>query len=120
MFFANLAREFGAKKVGLIAPYLGYMRQDKRFHQGEAITSNIFAEFLSKQVDWLITIDPHLHRHKSLSEIYSIPAQALHAIALIANWVKANVKNPLSLLAYLGKYSLKKGVVNLVSKLLAE
>ena len=94
MFFASAAKEFGAKKIGLIAPYLGYMRMDKRFNEGEAITSNIFAEFLSKQIDWLATIDPHLHRHKTLEEIYSIKCYTLHATDLIVNWIKENVQNP--------------------------
>jgi ribose-phosphate pyrophosphokinase len=95
MFFCDVARELGAKEIGLVAPYLGYMRQDKRFNDGEAITSNIFASFLSKQIDWLITIDPHLHRHKSLGEIYSIPSKTLHAANIIADWIKNNVQNPL-------------------------
>jgi ribose-phosphate pyrophosphokinase len=95
MFFAKTAKEFGALEVALVAPYLGYMRMDKRFNDGEAITSNIFAEFLSKQIDSLITIDPHLHRHKTLEEIYSIPCQTLHATDLIAKWIKENVKKPI-------------------------
>ena len=95
MFFAKVVKEFGTLEIGLVAPYLGYMRMDKRFNSGEAITSNIFAEFLSKQIDLLVTIDPHLHRHKTLEEIYSIPCQTLHATDLIAAWIKNNVKNPL-------------------------
>src|SRR6185312_9071267 len=30
-FAADAARELGARRVGLVAPYLAYMRQDKRF-----------------------------------------------------------------------------------------
>jgi ribose-phosphate pyrophosphokinase len=52
-------------------PYLSYMRQDSIFNPGEGVTSNYFAHLVSGFVDSLITIDPHLHRIKSLSEIYS-------------------------------------------------
>src|SRR5688500_2750730 len=37
-FAARTAREFGAASVGLVAPYLAYMRQDTRFHAGEAVS----------------------------------------------------------------------------------
>ena len=94
MFFAQTAKELGAKSVDLIAPYLGYMRQDKRFHEGEAITSNIFAAFLSQHFDNLITVDPHLHRHKAMNEIYTIPAKVVHAADAIADWLKDHVENP--------------------------
>lgn len=86
-FLSSTARDMGAKKVGLIAPYLSYMRQDIRFQAGEALSSSCFAQHLSRLADWLITIDPHLHRYKSLSEIYSIPTITLHANHCIANWI---------------------------------
>lgn len=94
LFFASLAKELGAQSVTLIAPYLGYMRQDIRFHEGEAISSTIFATFLSQHIDRLITIDPHLHRHKTLDEIYTVPAVALHATQTIATWVKKTISLP--------------------------
>ena len=37
LFAARTARELGASRLGLIAPYLGYMRQDRRFNSGEAV-----------------------------------------------------------------------------------
>lgn len=95
MFFSQTAKELGALEIGLVAPYLGYMRMDKRFNEGEAISSNIFAKFLSKEIDYLITIDPHLHRHKTLEEIYSVPCQTLHANDLIALWIKENIAKAL-------------------------
>lgn len=94
LFAAKTARELGAAKVGLIAPYLAYMRQDKQFDQHEGITSKYFAEMISEYFDWMMTIDPHLHRWHSLSNIYSIPTQALHANARIAEWLKQHVTNP--------------------------
>ncbi len=95
LFAAETARALGATKIGLIAPYLAYMRQDKEFHSGDGVTSNYFAKLLSTYFDGLITIDPHLHRWHSLNDIYSIPATALHATSSIADWIKMNIPNAL-------------------------
>src|SRR6516165_4278571 len=47
-FMATTARELGADRVGLVSPYLAYMRQDKRFRSGEAVSSVHFAKLLSE------------------------------------------------------------------------
>lgn len=93
-FVARTARELGARSVGLIAPYLGYMRQDMRFHAGEVISSVHFAEFLSETVDWLVTVDPHLHRHPSLDRLFRIPARAVSAMPAVAAWIATQVPQP--------------------------
>jgi ribose-phosphate pyrophosphokinase len=93
-FMATTARELGADRVGLVSPYLAYMRQDKRFRSGEAVSSVHFAKLLSESIDWLITVDPHLHRHHSLTEIFSVPAVAVHAAPRLASWVRQNVLEP--------------------------
>ena len=88
LFLVQTLREFGAASVGLVAPYLSYMRQDRRFVEGEAITSRIFARHLSAHIDWLVTVDPHLHRYHSLNEIYSIPSRVVAGAPLLADWLK--------------------------------
>lgn len=95
IFAAATARELGAERVGLVAPYLCYMRQDKRFTDGEAVSAPIFAGEISRHFDWLVTADPHLHRLHALSAIYKIPAQAIHAAPLISEWIKREVDTPL-------------------------
>lgn len=95
LFAARTARELGAASVGLVASYLGYMRQDRRFHKGEAVTSVHFAALLSDAFDWLVTVDPHLHRRGSLSEIYSIPNAVVGAAPALARWIAGNVSRPL-------------------------
>jgi ribose-phosphate pyrophosphokinase len=95
IFAAATARELGASKVGLISPYLAYMRQDRRFNPGEAVTSRQVAKLISNAFDWLVTVDPHLHRYGSLAEIYDIPTRVVHAAPLISNWVRSNVVSPL-------------------------
>jgi len=94
IFTANLAKDLGARTIGICAPYLSYMRQDKVFHDGEAVTSKYFSKIISENFDWLITVDPHLHRYKKLSEIYSIPAISLHTKDLISKWIFNNIDNP--------------------------
>jgi ribose-phosphate pyrophosphokinase len=90
-FIADTLRELGAVNVGLVAPYLAYMRQDARFKPGEAITSASFARLVSRQFDWLVTVDPHLHRWHALADIYTIPAVALQAAPLLAAWIRLNL-----------------------------
>jgi ribose-phosphate pyrophosphokinase len=96
MFAAQTMKERGANKIVLIAPYLPYMRQDKQFRPGEAITSVLFAKYLCTWIDGLITIDPHLHRIKDLADIYSIkPLSVLHATNTIAGWISKHIDAPL-------------------------
>ncbi|HKL50722.1 MAG TPA: ribose-phosphate diphosphokinase [Wenzhouxiangellaceae bacterium] len=94
LFAADLARDLGAAGVGLVAPYLPYMRQDIRFQPGEALTSASFARWISSHFDWLVTVDPHLHRYDSLDEIYSIPSTVVPAAPALADWIAANVDRP--------------------------
>lgn len=95
IFAAATARELGAARVNLIAPYLAYMRQDTRFKEGEAISSAHFARLLSQSFDGLVTVDPHLHRRADLGEIFSIATRVEHAAPLLADWIRDNVREPL-------------------------
>ena len=94
VFAADAAKELGAASVTLVAPYLAYMRQDKRFQAGEAITSLSFARRLSTTFDSLVTVDPHLHRYKGLGDIYSIPTAIAHSAPVIAQWIADHVESP--------------------------
>ncbi len=94
LFAADVARDLGAVRVGLVAPYLAYMRQDHRFKPGEAVSSRTFARCLSNHLDWLVTVDPHLHRYASLDEIYSLESEVVQAAPAIADWVAENVTRP--------------------------
>jgi ribose-phosphate pyrophosphokinase len=95
LFLADTAKELGAAHVGLVTPYLAYMRQDSRFRDGESVTSRTFARVLSAAFDWIATVDPHLHRYDSLDAIYTIPGIVARASPAIAHWIRENVKHPL-------------------------
>jgi ribose-phosphate pyrophosphokinase len=94
LFLADALRELGAASVGLVAPYLPYMRQDMRFHPGEALTSHSFARLLSGAFAWLVTVDPHLHRVASLDALYTVPCAAVSSAPAISAWVRAHVARP--------------------------
>ena len=82
------ARRLGARNITLVTPYLCYMRQDKAFHPGEAISQKIIGELLARHVDALITVDPHLHRVHRLDQ--AIPLKhclALHATGPMASFL---------------------------------
>lgn len=93
-FAARTARELGARRVGLVAPYLGYMRQDQRFLPGQSRSAHAYAKFLSASFDWLVTVDPHLHRLGSLGEIFSAPTVAVSAMPAVSDWIRTHVQNP--------------------------
>jgi ribose-phosphate pyrophosphokinase len=92
VFAAGAARDLGAASVGIVVPYLGYLRQDRRFLDGEALTSAIFAKLLSGYADWLVTVDPHLHRYRSLEQIYSLRTAIAHAAPGISAWIQEQVE----------------------------
>lgn len=93
-FAATTARELGARSVGLIAPYLGYMRQDHRFGPGQSVNAHSYARLLSQTFDWLAAVDPHLHRIASLDELYSIPTRVISAMPSISEWIRTHIPHP--------------------------
>lgn len=95
VFAADAARDLGAARVGLVCPYLPYMRQDRRFGPGEAVTSLSFGRLLSSTFDWLVTVDPHLHRFRSLAEVYRVPTRVVAAAPHIARFIQEQVEAPL-------------------------
>lgn len=92
---ASTARDLGASWVGLVAPYLAYMRQDARFRPGQAMSARVLGGLLGANFDWIATVDPHLHRIRSLSEIFPCRTDVAHAAPELAAWLDANVPLPL-------------------------
>lgn len=93
-FAAATARELGAASVGLVTPYMAYLRQDRRFHAGEAVSAAAYGRFLSQSFDWLVTVDPHLHRIAALDQVLSIPSTAVSSVPALADWITAQVPSP--------------------------
>lgn len=88
---AATARDLGASRVGLVAPYLPYLRQDARFVPGEGITARYYPRILAGGFDWLVTVDPHLHRLPGLEAVYPLPVAVAHAAPAIATWLRTTL-----------------------------
>lgn len=92
---AGGARSLGAECLTLVAPYLGYMRQDKAFHPGEVVSQKIMGRCLADYIDGLITVDAHLHRVHRLEEAVPVdPAINLHATEPMADFLRRRFDNP--------------------------
>jgi ribose-phosphate pyrophosphokinase len=93
---ATTARELGAEKLTLVAPYLCYMRQDIAFHPGEAVSQRIVGGWLAELFERVITVDPHLHRIDRLEQ--AIPGReaiALAATQPMGEFLAAKTRSPL-------------------------
>ncbi len=115
VFAAHTAKDLGAKKVTLVIPYLAYMRQDKRFRQGECLSSKIVGR-LFKVADELITIDPHLHRYKRLNEAFKMKTKKLTANSLLANYIKKHFKKDLIVGPDIESYQWAEGIAKLIGR----
>ncbi len=98
LFAARHARKLGAKRITLVAPYLCYMRQDKSFHPGEAVSQKVIGGFLSNLFDSVVTVDAHLHRVSSLDSVMpGIEAVNLTAAGPVADYLASMKDKPLLL-----------------------
>jgi len=86
LFAADALRRRGVGRIVLVAPYLGYMRQDRVFREGEAVSQQVVARLLDDAFDAIVTVEAHLHRIHALAEIFDSPAQSLSAAPAIAGW----------------------------------
>lgn len=86
----GIARDYGAKKVILVATYLPYMRQDRHFIKYDSFSSKhilkLFGEF-----DKVFVIEPHLHRINKLKKLY-LKAEEIKVRDLIAKYIEKKIK----------------------------
>lgn len=75
---ASALRDGGAQRLLLAAPYLCYMRQDKAFAPGEAVSQRVIAGLLRDAFDGVVTVAPHLHRVRDFAALF--PGRAALAL----------------------------------------
>lgn len=71
---ADAWRRAGVRRLVLVTPYLGYLRQDMVFAPGQPLSRDLVCGWLGGTFDRLVTVQAHLHRTASLTEVLGIPA----------------------------------------------
>lgn len=69
----------------LVIPYMGYARQDKKFHDGEPISARAVAAALSRGINECITINIH---DKAVLSYFSVPAKDLSVAEGIGSHIR--------------------------------
>jgi ribose-phosphate pyrophosphokinase len=90
LLIIDALRSMECNTITAIIPYIPYLRQDKRFNLGEPLSAKVISYLISLGINKLVTIDPHLHRFKDLSELFKIPCINLSAIPLLVDYYKRN------------------------------
>lgn len=94
MLAAEQARQLGARRIVLVAPYLAYMRQDIAFRPGEVVSQKVVGRFIAGLFDAVITVDPHLHRITTLQEAIPLTqAIALSGAPMLADLIARHHAN---------------------------
>ena len=92
------ARELGARHLALASPYLANMRQDAAFTPGEVVSQRHLGRLLAAYFDAVLTVDPHLHRVRTMDEV--VPGRrgiALSAAQALGGFVARRVPGALLL-----------------------
>ena len=89
LLMVDALKRASARSITVVAPFLGYSRQDKK-HQGrEPITARlIFDLFQSAGADRVVTVDLHAAQEQGF---FDAPVDHLTAMPILLDYVRANV-----------------------------
>lgn len=91
---ADALRRSGAREVTLVAPYLPYLRQDRAFRPGEPVSARVVGDLLGRAFTRVLTVEAHLHRIRSLSDVVPGRASSLSAAPALARWLSRGRSRP--------------------------
>lgn len=109
---AGTAKDFGAKRIIAVTPYLAYARQDRRFLEMEALSLDIILRMLKATgVTDLVVVNVHSEDSiRNMEARQGIRVHNLSSVPLLAGYLKAK--------SFDGAYSLSpdKGGVHIVEE----
>lgn len=71
----------------LVVPYMGYARQDKRFHPGEPLSARAVARILSYHISRVYTVNIH---EPSVLSFFGVPAENISLAGEIGTFLQEN------------------------------
>jgi len=102
-FTIDSLRSYRLRKLIVVVPYLAYMRQDKRFLMGEALSAKIVINILNMlNIDYFITVD--IHNDQCL-DWFKCKVVNIHAAPLLVDYFKERVSKPIILSPDIGSLS---------------
>jgi ribose-phosphate pyrophosphokinase len=112
LFLIQTLKDLGAEKIKVIVPYLGYGRQEKRFKNGEAISSKIVSKLIEDSgATEFISINLH---EEHIKDFFSIPSHNLSAMPALAEHIKENTTNPIIIGPDKGALNIANEIANLL------
>lgn len=96
LLLAHTLKRLGAKKVILIAPYLGYMRQDKVEPQRSLSAAWVGGMLKCSGINSILTVDLHSDQAKKL---LSLPVVSLEGSAIFASALKSFLSDDVTIMA---------------------
>jgi len=100
-------RDYGAKTITCVVPYIAYSRQDKRFKEGEAMSAKTTLKLINSLCDRIITVNAHYLDSEGKTEIYGVKIENLDAFPVLAEYFSEKNKNKNKIVVAPDKGSLK-------------
>jgi len=95
LLLLSALRDSGARAVHTVTPYLAYMRQDKQFNPGEALSAKTILQIIDELSDDVTTINCHFLGGAGDFIYEKVRLRNLDATPLLAGYFKSKVRNPI-------------------------
>jgi len=107
LLILSALKDNNAKSINLVVPYLMYMRQDKIFKPGEALSARAVLRVLNSFADKISLVNSHISRSYGAFDFHGIKINNIDAFKEIARYYK-NLSNPIVIAPDKGAYDAAK------------
>lgn len=94
LMMIDALKDHKATQVHAVCPYLAYMRQDKRFKEGEALTAKTVLKLIEELADSVATINCHFLGDPGQATYNNIGFTNLDAIPYLVEHLRGKISDP--------------------------